>query len=684
MSQKPGGVRILTPLPRILVDRADQRVWFCTRVAAAIQADELDVVVFTGMPGVGKTALALWCADQARKLCEFDVVLEIGIGAASRARSVEDVLTVFLPALGVSPLPTTRERMIAEYRAALVGLSVLVLLDDVENVAQINELLPVSARGVVIATSRRRYEEFEQHDYTTVPIDVFTPASAKELLVHGMDSAAAQAVDEQLDAVAELCGRLPLALGIARAHLRTRHRERIDEYVRQLRTAKNRMLEFKIDGNFLVKNIYEVTYQELSDDAKSLYRLLSLHPGNQFDEWVAVALRGPNYSGSVADDLHSLVVPSLLTDLGSARYELHTLIREHAAGLASDTDHAADQRQARRRMVLSYLQFVVVRELVLSPRRNRFGEQFDGRLAPAYTGEDAYERAIRDLELERANIRRIVRLAADEGFDDLCWQLGEASETFFFQRELHADGLDVQKAGLGAAQNIYDDTGDPRPLFRMHMALGASYFAVENDDAAGTHFGRAERRALELTGEDRIVGLAKVYVWQAFVHQRRGEFAMAVAAVDKSSQLVVDAGFPARLREREVALLDMNSGPMLARIGRHDEAIAAGRRALAYLAVDSEKHNHAKSVANLGTSLSLSGARYQDEAIALLTEAIALTAGLNMVLWEADSSEILGDLLRGIGRKEEGDALLHRAVALFDKIGSRRAQQLRARLDPDR
>jgi len=674
-------VRLLTPLPRILVDRTDERARFLETVSETMQSGGLDVFVFTGMPGVGKTALALWCADQLEKSCDFEVVLEISIGAASRALSVEDVLTVFLPALGVSPLPTTREGMLAAYRAALVGRCVLVLLDDVEDPAQVTELLPASANGVVIATSRRRSEGFEHHGFTTVPVEVFTPTSATELLAHGMDAAAVQTEGEHLRAVAELCGWLPLALGIARAHLRTRHRGRVAEYAHRLRTAKARLDEFKIDGDRLVENVYEVSYHELSTDEKSLYRLLSLHPGDQFDERVAKALRGAD-SDSVGDDLQSLVSACLLTDLGSARFELHTLVRVHAAGLASDVDHPADQQQARVRLVTSYLQFAVARELVLS-HRARFGEQFDGRVAPAHVGDGAYERAMRDLELERPNLRRIVHLAEDEGLDALCWQLCEALETFFFQHDLHADALDVHTVGLRAAQNIYDDTGDSRPLFRMHVALGTTYFAIEDDDAAEAHFGRAERLASELDGEAAIVGLAKVYVWQAFVHQRRGAFPKAVAAVDRSRQLVVDARFPGRLRQREMALLDMNGGPMLAGAGRPDEAIAAGRRAVTYFAADSEKHNHAKSVANLGTSLARSGPAYQDEAIALLTEALALEAALGMVFWEADSAAVLGDVLLSVGRRDEGDALLRRAIELFDKVGSRRAQGLRARFGSD-
>lgn len=58
----------------------------------------------------------------------------------------------------------------------------------------------------------------------------------------------------------------------------------------------------------------------------------------------------------------------------------------------------------------------------------------------------------------------------------------------------------------------------------------------------------------------------------------------------------------------------MNGAPILAATGRIAEAIEAGERAVTHFERDSDRANHAKSVANLGEVLLASGAGHQDRA----------------------------------------------------------------------
>jgi tetratricopeptide (TPR) repeat protein len=667
----------LPPPPRIFVDRIDERDTVLSRADAARAAGEQGVFVFTGLPGVGKTSLAMWCAKQLRQSGRFEVVLQIGLGASSQAVSVEDALTVFLPHLGVASLPNTRDGLLTAYRVATADRTVLLVLDDVESAAQIEDLLPDSAQSLVIATSRRRSEAFDHRGFTVVPVELFSIDSAKELLAHGMDAGRAAKANEPLRAVAELCGRLPLALGIARAHLAARQLDAVESYLTKLRTAKSTLDEFRIDGERLVETIYEVSYHDLDDDERRLYRLLGLHPGRQFGEHVASALQGPAYAGDPGAELRALTRACLLTEVDAGRFEIHTLVRQHAAGLASEQEHPADCRAALRRTVRSYLEFAVARELVLS-NRARFGPLFDGRVKPAHVGDGAWDRAVADLEVERSNLRRVVAVADEEGFDDEAWQLCEALATFYFQRDLFADAIAVHEIGLRCARRVHETAGDARPAARMHAELGIAYFSVQQNEAAREQFDASAALAPALGGDETSVPhLAKMFVWKAFVHQRLDEHAAAVDALAASRELVADPRFPVRLREREDALLDMNGGPMLASVGRYDEAMAAGRRALAYFTSDKERHNHAKSVANLGESLALAGEAHQAEAIDLLTEALRLEDQLSLTTWLAHSSAVLGTLLIRAGQADRGHRLVAQAAELFDQLDDRRAEALR-------
>jgi tetratricopeptide (TPR) repeat protein len=665
------------PPPRMFVDRGPERDSFVLEVAAARAAGEQGVFVFTGLPGVGKTSLALWCAHQLDG--PFDVALCVGMGASSQALSVEDALTIFLPQLGVTSLPPTRAAMLATYRAQTAGRTVLLFADDIESAAQLNELLPASAGSVVIATSRRRSEGFEEYGFTTVPVGLFDLESAKQLLTYGMAEVGAE---EDLTAVAELCGRLPLALRVARAHLRTRHGGRIAAYAERLRAAKALLAEFTIDGERVVEAVYEVSYQDLKEPEQRLYRLLSVHPGNRFGTEAAAALLGPDHSVAEAEDaLQALVRASLLTDAGPGRYELHSLVGQHAAALAEKHEHPADLRHAVRRLVEYYLDFAVARELVLSTRV-RWGERFDGRIAPAYQGTGAWDRAAADLERERPNLRRAVRAAVDERFFDLAWQLCEALVTFYFQRDLYADAIAVHGLGLPAAEDVSGRTGDLRPLLRMHAELGTACYMVHDHEPALRHFETSAALAARIDdAEISVVHRAKMTVWTALVHRRLGRTEAAVAAVAGARELIADPRFPAALRARENALLDMNSGPMLAEAGRFDDALAAGRRAVAYLADGTEQHNHAKAMANLGESLALAGDGHRAEAIDVLREALALEQARGLGWWEAHTSELLGDVLTRAGRPDEGRSLLEHARRLFGEHDLQRAEALAARLD---
>jgi tetratricopeptide (TPR) repeat protein len=675
--------RLSTPLPRMLVDRDAERRELTDLIVADLAAGRPAVCVLRGMSGAGKTTLALWCAHELRDtmrftdLVTFDDVLEIRLGRFARAQSVDDALTVLLPALGVE-LPRSRQGLLPAYRDRLARRSVLLVLDDVENAEQLVDLLPPSPRSVVIATSRRRAEGFIYHDFHVIEVRDFTLNDATELLSYGMDRQRAAAEAADLRELATLCSRQPLALGVTRAVLHGRHGGRAASLVERLRTANHRLSELSVDGERLVLAEFDEAYHDKPERVRKLYRRLGLHPGDEFDLRVAEALADLDDVAFVEEDLHTMVSAGLLIELGSGRFELHLLVRLHTDSLRTEHDAPADCRDALYRMVRRYLEYAVARELVLSDRQ-RFGELFrDGRIRAAYEGEHAYERAIADLEQERANLRRVVSAAADEGshvgeekFLDVAWQLCEALPTFYFQRDLYDDAIEVDTVGLACAQALYRVRRDPRPVFRMHTELGTAYFAIHDHAAARAHFEQATEAAAEFDDDASLVALAKALVWQALVHQRLGEYARAVALIERSRALVRDPRFPARLREREDLLLDMNVGPTLAALGRSDEAIAAGRRALAFFAGGKEAHNHAKSMANLGTTLARAGATHTAEAVAVLTEAMALEDAAGLASWLADTKEVLGDLLVGLGRVDEGRRLRAEAAALFEELGDR-------------
>lgn len=67
MGGLPAGSSLMPP-PRMFVNRALERDAFDREVAAVRAGGEQGVFVFTGLPGVGKTSLALWCAGRLKPI----------------------------------------------------------------------------------------------------------------------------------------------------------------------------------------------------------------------------------------------------------------------------------------------------------------------------------------------------------------------------------------------------------------------------------------------------------------------------------------------------------------------------------------------------------------------------------------------------------------------------------------
>ncbi|NSL43111.1 AfsR/SARP family transcriptional regulator, partial [Streptomyces sp. 8P21H-1] len=115
------------------------------------------VALVTGMPGVGKTVLAVHVAHQARARYP-DGQLYAGLRTDNGAAApVEDVLAGFLRTVGPQEgrLPDSLDERTRLFRTWCADRRVLVVLDDAVSEAQVQPLLPAGSRCAVIVTSRR-------------------------------------------------------------------------------------------------------------------------------------------------------------------------------------------------------------------------------------------------------------------------------------------------------------------------------------------------------------------------------------------------------------------------------------------------------------------------------------------------------------------------------------------------
>jgi len=190
------------------------------------------VVTITGMPGIGKTALAVHAARAV--LGAFpDGQLYAGVGAVAGAGAdPADVLAGFLRALGHSPVPAGLEELTAACRAALAGRRMLIVLDDAQCATQVTSLLPAVGMCVVIVTTQRHLLGLP--GARTFEIAGLRPDESLRLLERlvGEDRLAAEPAAARRLVIA--CAGQPLALRTVGARLATRPRWRIATMVSQL------------------------------------------------------------------------------------------------------------------------------------------------------------------------------------------------------------------------------------------------------------------------------------------------------------------------------------------------------------------------------------------------------------------------------------------------------------------
>ncbi len=116
------------------------------------------VVVLTGKPGVGKSALAVHAAHRLEeRFPDGQLYRDLG-GTSARPATVSDVLGRFLRAMGVpgATIPDDVDERAEIYRNLSAHKRMLVLLDDAFTESQVRQLLPGSGSCAVIITSRAR------------------------------------------------------------------------------------------------------------------------------------------------------------------------------------------------------------------------------------------------------------------------------------------------------------------------------------------------------------------------------------------------------------------------------------------------------------------------------------------------------------------------------------------------
>ncbi len=305
-------------------------------VGSLSDADRAGIYIIRGMPGVGKTSLAVQAAHQvARHFSDgqFFVDLQGHTRGLRPLRPEEALRSMLHNCLGMpnEVIPRKLNDRAAVYRSLLAGTRTLILLDSAVSSAQVRPLLPGDHECAVIVTSReylRALDDAEPLDLGTLPDDQAIVLLRKTAGPHRLP-----ADDPDLGRIVQLCGNLPLAIRIVAALMRDRPLFTPSDVLELLSDERERLAHLQSE-DLSVRAAFDVSYRRLPEAEQRMFRWFGLIPGLDFDAHTAASLVG----GDAWRLVESLLDHNLLIQQARGRYRLHDLVRAYARSLVRHED----------------------------------------------------------------------------------------------------------------------------------------------------------------------------------------------------------------------------------------------------------------------------------------------------------------------------------------------------------
>ncbi|MEV6243116.1 BTAD domain-containing putative transcriptional regulator [Lentzea sp. NPDC051838] len=615
------------------------------------------VSVVHGVGGVGKTALVLrWAREVRENYPDGDLYVNLrGFDPEVQPVDPAAVAETLLAGLGVEKVPPNAEARFALLRTTLVDRRLLLVLDNAASVRQVLPVLPGAAGVRVIITSRNQLRALvSQHDATAIGLGQLEVDAARSLLELVVGGPRLDAEPEAAREMVQHCAGLPLALRVFAERVSRFPDVPLSEFVTELRNE--RLDAFSDFYDVDVRAVFSCSYRALDDESARMFRLLSIHPGSDFDVCAAAALAGVTVA-QARRLLERLVADALVQTRSAGRYCLHDLLRAYSAELCGDDEVAA------LRMTEWYvhtLEHAVRREGIketatagpvtsgVTPQT--FNSRFD---ALAWCGQ------------EWDNFKAVLHAALSRGWSDLAQYIPAHICTYLrMRRNRSSEVVEMFEVLLGAGTSL-----EERGILQLRLAY--MYDDVGRLEDAQRYLEETMRIAQERG--DTMVEISAV-VNMSSLHNELGRNEEALECSRRGAELARELGD--RFREN-VAL--GNIAVNLFKLGRYAESLTTSEQALVVSSEHGDEYEQSMHRYTKGNALVALG-RFE-EAEPELEIALEAARRYGNTRIEGWALARLVVVLRGLGRRAEAETAWHQAAAVQRVFEGSAAGRLAALLD---
>ncbi|WP_229924987.1 AfsR/SARP family transcriptional regulator [Streptomyces sulfonofaciens] len=612
------------------------------------------IAVITGMPGVGKTFLAVRAAAGVERNFP-DGILYADLGGFSPGKPEDHgpVLATFLNDLRVRPVASTVDGLVAAYRTALADRAVLLILDNARDEDHVRPLLPPAGASAALVTSRRQlYGLAIRESAEIVDLAPLDRQDAVSLLRGRLGEARMGAVLPFVGDLVEHCAGVPLALGIMAARIMQRPGA-LAGMVRDLRQDSTRLRSLDLGSeNLSVRLSLEASHRLLRAPAARLLWQLAVHPGPTVS-WAALRALEPDDAMGVIDAIDDLMRMSLVTEPVFERYSLHDLVRVYAGETAARQDES-ERASVMERALSFLLHNAWANDRGLDPgRRLPIGEPEGVEVASPASAADAMSW----FETEYSTLTAAVRCAGEHGLDRYTWLLPMTLVTFQWRSGRHLDALDHLTCALAAAER----EAAPADVAMVHRMLAGTHRGLGNLTQAMREL-RSAVRVSEKNADIQGAALARHILGVLLRESGASDEALMqfTAALSAFERLGDPLG-------QGAALNGIGSGHY--DLGRYDEGLEHCLRSLVLLEGTDDLNGRAHALFSLGRIRVARGEH--DAAASDFERARRLYRSLAYGSREARTLVHLAEALRDAGRDQEAGEAMERAHVLLEGLGER-------------